>query len=648
MRMKKYSQKGKNTKNMEKRKYFFVCLFLFFSLFLTYSQIRNHEFINYDDDVYIVENHHIQEGISLSGIKWAFTTFKNSNWHPLTWLSHMLDYELFGLNPTGHHFMNVFFHAISSILLFFSLIMMFSVSKNKFSADCFWISVFIASLFALHPMHVESVAWAAERKDVLCTMFWMLTMIAYMFYIKRPDIRRYIPVLIFFVLGLLSKPMIVTLPFVLILTDIWPFKRFKLKKRDIKIFTEKIPLFILVVFSSVITFMAQSKGGAVTSINHLSFLTRFLNAVHSYFQYLIKFCWPSQLSVFYPYAAPSTGQLILSFSGIALISFLTIRSFKKRPWYLIGWLWYLGTLIPVIGIVQVGTQSMADRYTYIPFIGIAIIIALGLTELFAFLKLKKNHLICFFVMLIFIFSICTWFQIRHWKNSFTIYEQAISVTKANHLAHNNLGAAYSAKLNHESAIYHFRKALEYKPEYPVALDNLGSELSEKGEYKIAISLFKKAIQLKPDFSKAYYNSGTTLILLNRYEEAYDYLKKTIELDPEYIEAYINISKILLKQGKFNEAIFYLKEIIRKDPSNVDATYNLGALYLKTGNLKEAVTYLERSVILQEDLEMAYFLLVRIYLRLNNKDSAQKHYKTLTELNQKLADRFKEQFSTSLF
>jgi hypothetical protein len=396
-----------------------VCLFLAIAITAVYWQVGNHEFVNYDDDKYVYDNQYVKSGLTSEGIKWAFTATHASNWHPLTWLSHMADCQIYGLNPKGHHLTSVFFHILNSILLFLIFRRM---------TGALWKSAFVAALFALHPLHVESVAWVAERKDVLSTFFWMLTVGSYVWYVERRGTGRYLLALLFFSLGLMAKPMLVTLPFVLLLLDYWPLGRFQVKKPDTvqrtdekppkdtkrkkkkfpkhplknavhenKIITpnyqwsgalpliwEKIPFFLLVIGSSIVTFYAQQSGGAVRSFDVLPFTVRIFNAFVSYVSYIGKMLWPLNLAVLYPYfGMPAWWKVAGAFFLLAFISFIAIRTVKQHPYFAIGWLWYLGTLVPVIGLVQVGIQSMADRYTYIPLIGIFIIIVWGISDLAA-------------------------------------------------------------------------------------------------------------------------------------------------------------------------------------------------------------------------------------------------------------------------
>jgi hypothetical protein len=388
-------------------KYWSLCIYLTLALatLAVFWQVLGHDFVNYDDPDYVYRNPNVQSGITLSSIKWAFTTGHAANWHPLTWLSHMLDWQLFGDNPGWHHLTNLFLHIANTLLLFAVL---------KRMTNALWRSAFVAAAFALHPLHVESVAWVAERKDVLSTLFWMLTIAAYLRYLERPGTGRYLLTLLIFALGLMAKPMLVTLPFVLLLLDYWPLGRFQFgqivksvgqqSRKSLNAFShwklsrhlllEKVPLFALSAISSIVTFLVQRTAGAVTSVETLPLKLRIANTFVSYLTYIQKMVWPSRLAMFYPY--PDKTDLIWQTVVFALllliISLGVIWLMRRRRYLLTGWLWYLGTLVPVIGLVQVGDQALADRYTYVPLTGLFIIIAWGVPDLIAKWRFRKHAL----------------------------------------------------------------------------------------------------------------------------------------------------------------------------------------------------------------------------------------------------------------
>jgi len=451
-----------------------LCLFLVVLTLAVYRQVQNFDFVNFDDHMYITENRHVKEGLTLKSTIWAFTTIHAANWHPLTWLSHMLDCQFFGMNSGRHHLTNLFFHITNSLLLFFVFRKMTGSS---------WQSGFVAALFALHPLHVESVAWVSERKDVLSAFFWMLTMWSYVWYVEHPGINRYLLVLLFFILGLMAKPMLVTLPFVLLLLDFYPLSRFQFQQSDdgnifqqrsiyLRLVLEKLPLFVLAAISSAVTLYAQKRGGAVMSLDVIPIKVRIANALVSYIKYIEKMIYPSELAVLYPFQGmlpwweiTGAGLLLVS------ISFLAIRVIKQSPYYAVGWLWYIGTLVPVIGLVQIGRQSMADRYTYIPLIGLFIVIAWGVPEIVAQWRHRKILLTIFATVLLSILMTVTWKHLRHWGNSITLFEHTLEVTSNNYLAHNNLGVALDIQGRTQEAIDHYLKALRIKPDYVEAHNN---------------------------------------------------------------------------------------------------------------------------------------------------------------------------------
>ena len=415
-------------------------------------QVRDHEFVHYDDDKYVMENPHVPTGLTRESIKWAFTATHASNWHPLTWLSHMLDCQLYGLNPRGHHVSSLLFHAANTVLLFLVLRRM---------TGALWKSAFVAALFAIHPLHVESVAWVAERKDVLSTLFWMLTMLAYLRYVEKPTIQRYLPVLMLFALGLMAKPMLVTLPFVLLLMDYWPLGRLDnglsvtrdRLKRYWGLVREKLPLFALTAISCVVTFLVQRHGGAMPDLEWLPLDVRIANALVSYAKYIGKMLLPRHLAVLYPY--PSGTLPLWQLAGavflLMYVSVMVFRSRQRYPYLAVGWAWYVGTLVPTIGIVQVGKQALADRYTYVPLIGLFIIIAWGVPDLVArwcvvsSWRRRRILLAVSATASILALMTCTWFQVGRWRDRISLYTHALRVTSNNATIHNNLGNALLAE-----------------------------------------------------------------------------------------------------------------------------------------------------------------------------------------------------------
>jgi hypothetical protein len=436
-----------------------ICLVLALTTITVFWQVCTYDFVDYDDSVYIYENPNIQAGITLKTIKWAFTTSYYANWYPLTWLSHMLDWKLFGPKAGGHHLTNLIFHIANTLLLFIVL---------KQMTQKLWQSAFVAALFALHPLHVESVAWVVERKDVLSTFFWMLTMWAYLRYVKHPGVARYLLALLSFALGLMSKPMLVTLPFVLLLLDYWPLaripsgqalNRFGSRRIFYYLIREKIPFFVLSAILSVVTFIAQRGSGTVATLVQIPLKIRIYNALVSYMEYIEKMIWPSRLAMFYPHPGKNILILHIVISAVLLsaVTICVIRYAKSHRYLVTGWFWYIGTLVPVIGIVQVGMQALADRYTYIPLTGLFIIIAWGVPDLLAKWRYKKIAITLLSLLIILAISICTHFQLRHWQNSLNLFQHAVDVIGSNDKAHIHIANFLYMQNRFDEAIREYQK-----------------------------------------------------------------------------------------------------------------------------------------------------------------------------------------------
>ena len=590
---------------------FLVSLCLIVAILISYSQVINFDFVGYDDQEYITENSIVQKGLTAEGLKWAFTTFQSANWHPLTWLSHMLDCEFYGLNPTGHHWTNVEFHIANTLLLFFIF---------QYMTGAIWKSSFIAALFALHPLHVESVAWVAERKDVISTFFWFLTILAYLRYIEKKVLVRYFIVLFFFILGLMSKPMLVTLPFVLLLLDFWPLKRFQIKKGlqsdrvtffgfqgFLRLFLEKIPLFILVVISCCLTFLAQKKSYAVKSLGSLPLIDRISNALVSYVTYALKMIWPSKLAVFYPHPGNTlpAWQIIGAALLIAAAIFSSIHTLKKYPYIIIGLFWYLGTLVPVIGLVQVGDQAMADRYTYIPLIGLFIIVSWGGFDLLRKWHYHKIIPILSAISVICVLAVCTFLQLAYWQNGITLFEHAIKVTSKNSVAHNNLGVLLSKEEKFDEAVYHFDEALKIKPNDSRTLYNKGCALREKGDFDKAAFFFKESLKINKDYAEAHNELAYILFVQGKPDEAILHCRNALKIKPDFTEAYNNLGNVLCFQGEIDKAVSLYKVALSLEPENVDIHYNIGISYKKQGKLKKAMTHLAKAIKIDPDDAKAY-------------------------------------------
>jgi len=581
-----------------------ICLFLVIAIIAVYWQVRNYPFVNYDDRPYVTQNQYVQDGLTVKSIGWCFTAVHSSNWHPLTWLSHMLDCQIYGMNPGQHHLTNVLFHILNTLLLFFVF--------KRMTKDL-WQSGFVAALFALHPLHVESVAWVAERKDVLSTFFWIMTLWSYTRYVERSGFDRYLPVLLFFILGLMAKPMLVTLPFVLLLLDYWPLNRFQFKRSGygnkseqglfpLALIWEKIPLFVLSAASSVVTYLAQKSSGAVSPLFAIPFYIRIANAAVSYASYIGKMIWPNNLSVFYPYPKDILLWKIIGASFLFVaISVFVFMTLKTKPYFAVGWLWYIGTLVPVIGLVQVGLQAMADRYTYVPLIGIFIIVAWGVPDLVSKWRYKRSGLVAITTVVLAILMITSRFQVGYWSNSTTLFEHAINVTVDNSVAHVNLGEALAEHGDTEAAVRHFYKALRIKPDLVAPLLNLGVTLREKGKIDEAVNHFLKILRFKSDCVEAYYELGDTLKKKGDFAGAVKYYLEAIQIKPDQAKLYNNLGAMLAYQNKRKEAIGYFYKALQIDSNYAGAYYNLGKIFTNQGRIKEAILNYRQALIIHPDM-----------------------------------------------
>jgi Flp pilus assembly protein TadD len=592
-----------------------IGLFLIVATVLVFWPVKNHEFLNYDDNEYVTENPQVKDGLTFKGFLWAFTTTHAANWHPITWLSHMMDCDLYGLAPGGHHLTNVLFHIANALLLFFILHRM---------TKALWVSGFVAALFAVHPLHVESVAWVAERKDVLSTFFWMLTLGAYLYYVKRPGVGRYSWVIAFFGLGLQAKPMVATLPFVLLLIDYWPLRRFrsgpsedgpssegpsrisfrKQTSSALGLFSEKIPLFVLSAASSLFTYLAQQKGGGLKSVEAYPLATRAVNAMVSYAGYIRKMIWPEGMAFFYPY--PETfpiWEVVGSILLLSCISFLVVRYARKHPFLLVGWLWYLGTLVPVIGLIQVGNQAMADRYTYIPLVGLFLVAGMGFSCLSEKWRYRKVFLGASMGLALLLLMVITRLQVNHWQNNFTLFEHALKVTSDNFLAHNNLGVA----------------------------------VAEQGKLDEAIAHFREAIRINPNYLDAHYNLGVNLAKQGKYEEAMDHYKEAFRIAPHDAETHNKVGILLAREGKQREAIDHFAEALRSRPGFAAARCNLGLALAELGEYQKAIPHFAEALRLDPHLPEAHFSLGMTYRIIGDRDSALREYRILKGINPDLAN-----------
>lgn len=604
-----------------KQRNLFIFIFLALTTFVVFYQVIDYDFTIYDDPEYITDNVYVIRGISLDNFIWAFSSFHAANWHPLTWLSHMTDIQIFGLNPAGHHFVNLMLHILNTLLIFLFL---------ERATGAFWQSSVVAAFFALHPLHVESVAWISERKDVLSTLFWFLTLILYQRYIQRPIVSRYLLCLLCFVLGLMAKPMLVTVPFMLLLLDYWPLGRLsigsaqssttsnKFEPLQYRSFSnlllEKMPFFILSAVSCIITIIAQREGGAVESIRSVPLLFRMGNALIAYATYIGKMIWPSDLAAIYLLPPNITVKEILgSFFLLSAISVFVTWKSKRHPYLMVGWLWYLGTLVPVIGLVQVGMQSMADRYTYVPLVGLFIMIVWGVSSLLEKLPYRRIILIATTGLLLLALALCTRKQLEHWRNSIFLFEQAIEINSDNHVAHKNLALSLAKVGRFTEAYEHAQKALRIVPEESDAMTVMGLIYAMEGRTLEAAFHFEKAIKIETSNDSAHYNLAVALVKLGKLEEAIQHYNEVLRLKPDKVEARVDLASALLQLGRTDEAIQNLNKAVQQFPESLEARYTLAICYAESGRIDEAIehfTYLVERYNMPEALHGLGISLIR--------------------------------------
>ncbi|MEW6305431.1 MAG: tetratricopeptide repeat protein [Verrucomicrobiota bacterium] len=555
---------------------------------LLYLPVREHEFLNYDDDPYVTENPQVRQGLTWANIVWAFTDMHFYMWHPLTSISHMLDVELFGLNPGAHHVMNVLLHTLSTLLVF---ALLFRTTKTL------WPSIFVAALFAWHPLRVESVAWIAERKDVMSGLFWLLTLHAYVRYVEQPGPRRLWTAVGVYGLAILTKPMVVTLPCALLLLDVWPLRRLKLDnlRNDLKaawpLVREKVPFFALSVLLAALTFYAQKSGDVVQTFDRFSFAARLSNALVSYARYLGKAIWPADLAVFYPH--PGTWPLWQTLGAVMLlvaVTWLVWRYRSARPYLFTGWFWYLGTLVPVIGLVQVGGQSMADRYTYVPLIGIAVMVVWGLAELRQRMPRWSAPVLGVAVIASLACLVATRLQLRHWKNSETLFRHTLSVTGQDTVPRVNLAETLVRQNRPDEAVEVLRAGLKAEPDDANSWNALGMAFAAKGEYEEALKAYQEAMRLDSGLHDVKNNLGNALIKLGRPAEALRIFEELAAQEKPDADLLNNWGLALSDVGRRDEAIAKYREALKLNPFSPLAHQNLGLTLMEVGQIEQAIEH----------------------------------------------------------
>lgn len=563
------------------KKELLVCLFLIFITSSIYSQIRHHDFIDLDDNAYVAYNYRVQQGLTAENVCWAFRFNNTDYWLPLAWLSHMLDCQLFGLDAGMHHLSSLSIHIASSLLLFLFL---------RLATGSIWKSAVVAAFFALHPINVDSVGWIAERKSILSGFFWMLTLMAYGFYIQRPNGRRYLLVLLPFIIGLMAKPMLITLPFVLLLLDYWPFNRIDFTVLDMRVhrflrqnsrlLLEKIPLLLLTGASITISSLSLQRLGHFVTTESVSMSLRLANALVSYPKYIVKMIWPRNFCIHYPYPTdiPPVTALLGSALLLTAVSVFAWWKRKELPFFLVGWLWFLGTFVPAIGLTFSGIWgAINDRFAYIPFIGLFIALVWTVSKIIEFLPANRVIATAAALFCVIILAWTTWTQNKHWKNSISLFEHCLQVTENNFFVHNLLGASLAKNGRFEEAIQHYKQSIKIRPSYFEAYNNLGIALVKLGKPEAAIPFFTSALKLSPDLATAHNNLGNVLAELGQIARARKHYEAAIRSKPDDAGAYNNLGTLCFENGKLRTALHYFQEALRLRPNLESARRNLNTV-----------------------------------------------------------------------
>jgi tetratricopeptide (TPR) repeat protein len=600
-----------------------ICGMLALLVWIAFGQTIRYGFVNFDDDVYVYKNSHVTGGLTPAGVGWAFTHVHSSNWHPLTWMSHMLDAEVYGLNAGGHHATNILIHGATVILLF-----LFLWRTTGF----LWRSAFVAAVFAIHPLRTESVAWIAERKDLLSGQFFVLTLTAYVWYARRSwSFVRYTIVAFLLSCALMCKPVAVTLPFVLLLLDYWPLNRFIVSEGHLipwRIILEKIPLLALSAALCVVTIFAQEQ-----AVSPLPLLARIDNAIVSYIVYLRQMVCPSGLVVLYPF--PENGlalwRIVGAFVLLFGISVCVVVARRRQPWLLFGWLWYLGMLVPMIGLLQVGAQAHADRYTYLPQIGLCVALAWAVAESMIHWSRLRPLLSGTSVAIVVLLVVCTRIQVSYWQNSHTLWSRALAFTSGNIIAQNNLGNALLDEGNVDEAIVHFENARQIKPDDPKAAFNLGNALIQKGRLNDGIENLTQALQLKPDYAEAHINLASAFLKVDRVDDAIDHYQKALQIIPYQATAWNDLGYARLQKGLMGDAIACFKKAMQLDPRRAVTRNNLGNALVQQGDVDEAIAQYQTALQLKPDYAEAHYNFGTALIQKGNVDDAINQFRLALQL-----------------
>jgi len=588
-----------NIKITPERQKLIVYIVLTIVTFSVFWQVNRFDFVNFDDQAYIIQNSSIQNGITPDGLRWAFSTKYFGLWNPLVWLSLMADYRLFGLNAGGYHLNNLILHLLSTLLLFWLL--------NRMTGTI-WKSAFVATFFALHPLHVESVAWISERKDVLSAFFWMLTLCLYVYYTERPAAGRYAAVLLCFICALMSKPMVVTLPVIMILLDYWPLKRFEFQKGRLPslILKEKLPFFILSAILVFLTLYSPDTPGIKNNpdLQRIPLLSGLSNAPVAFVTYLGKTFWPHDLTIFYPFPEHIPLRQVLAASFLIIMASITfIILAKRRPPLFVGWFWLIITIAPVIGIIQISLSTpyaMADRYHYLPSIGIAILLAWGIPALTGHTYAGKIIAVTTAIVFLALTSVLSWKQCGYWQNSISLWTHALNVTGDNYVARCNRGAVYSDSGRYQLALEDYNMAVKLQPLNFQTYYNRGNIFNKLHLDQEAIENYNEAIRLKSDYADAYYNRGTVYNHHGRYQSAIEDFNKVISLKKNYADAYNNRGAVYFKLGQYQQSLLDFNEAIRLKPDDADAYNNRGGIRFRLGQYQSAIDDFNTAIHLKPD------------------------------------------------
>ena len=618
------------------RRLILICVLLGAATLATFWPALHNDFISYDDPYYVTKNVNVNAGLTWHGVRWAFTAMHASNWHPLAWLSHALDCELFGLDPRGHHLTNLLLHTANTLLLFLLLRRM---------TGALWRGAFVAALFAVHPMHVESVAWVSERKDVLSAFFGLLAITSYVRYVRPAEGSGinsqvfYALSLLCFALGLLSKPMLVTLPCVLLLLDLWPLQRIPLVvtpaawRTARRLIMEKLPFFALVAISCVLTVMAQSKGGSVAPTGDINFLQRLANSVIAYGWYVWKLFWPVDLAIIYPlFPNRPMEQIIYATMLVAGLTTLALWQRRRRPYLFVGWFWYVGMLVPVIGLVQVGMQAYADRYTYLPYVGLFIMLAWAVAELTASWP-KRQLLLAVGAVAILAASVGgTRHQLQFWKDEETLFRRARAVTENNYIALNNLGYALASRGQYDEAIELYAESLKAAPRFAEAYNSIGCARLGQKKPELALEAFVQALAIKPEAVIIRNNCGTALHELGRHAEAVEQYQEALRLDPDYAEAHYNLANSYSALKETTNALTHYHRAITLAPAYGNAWLNLGYELLRLGRRTEAKAAFESALGAKNDFVPAHYGLALVANEAGEPGAAATHFREFLKAN----------------